>query len=346
MADTPKLTPEELERMRGDLEAAKDAFADGKITWDEFLDLTGRATKWPWGTIWKIAAGVLVALGLMGGAATVVVKTVEPVPVVVPDDLSKVMKDGFAGLGGKLDESAKLLTGIAKKLDEKPKPDPDKDEVTIQAELEAKVGEPVFLSTKTKTVFRWIVLPDTQAHVREFGHELMIVPKADGHFRVGLVSLVKGKIGPVEWTLVKCGKGPQPPPEPKPPEPKPPEPKPEPISKGPIPVPGFRVLMVEDKEKLSLLPWQQLSIRTSKVFRDYLDANCVTEPDGKTKAYRIWDYKTDASDDLKLWRDALGRPRTSLPWIVISDYPNGGHEGPLPANTEETIQLLKKVRGN
>lgn len=127
------------------------------------------------------------------------------------------------------------------------------------------------------------------------------------------------------------------------PPPKPPEP---PVPPSPIPEVGFRVIIIEDKEKLSLLPAQQLSIRTSKVFRDYLDANCVTEPDGKTKGYRIWDFKTDASADLKVWRDALARPRTSMPWLIVSNPPMAGYEGPLPANVDDTITLLRKVKGN
>lgn len=135
--------------------------------------------------------------------------------------------------------------------------------------------------------------------------------------------------------MVDSGQAPQPPPGPTP------TPTPGP---SPIPDAGFRVMIVEDKEKLSTLPEAQLAIRTSAVIRDYLDAKCVTEPDGKTKAYRIWDYKTDAKGDLKLWQDALARPRTSMPWIIISTG-TSGYEGPLPANIDETLKLLKKYGG-
>lgn len=329
----PALTDEEKLRMRGDIEALKVALGDGKITTAEFLDLAGRAMRWPWATIWKIAAAALVALGLLGGTAAVAVKSVDPAPVT---DLVQVVKDGLSDLGAKMDASAKTLTQISMKLDEKPipKPEPDKDDVvTIPAELIAKVGEPVFLTTKAKAAFRWVTLPDTQAHFREFGHELMIVPKTEGHFRVGLVSLVKGKISPVEWTMVKCGKGPQPPPEP---EPKPPEPKPD----APIPVAGFRVLIVYESMDISKMSFGQQAVIFGKTFRDYLDAKCVVGPDGKTKEYRIFDKDIVTSGEAKLWQDAMRRPRAGVPWMLVSNG-KSGWEGPLPS-VEEALTILKR----
>jgi len=133
-----------------------------------------------------------------------------------------------------------------------------------------------------------------------------------------------------------------------PPPPVPPDPPPTPDPKPPAPIKeiGFRVMIIEDKETLGKLPFQQLSIRTSKVFRDYLDATCVIEPDGKTRAYRIWDHKETGIGDYKGWQDAMKRPRTTLPWLIISDHPRGGWEGPLPLTVQDTIKKLQEAKGN
>lgn len=155
---------------------------------------------------------------------------------------------------------------------------------------------------------------------------------------------------------VDAGKGPLPPPvPPDPPTPKPPAPTPSPIQ-----VPGLHVLIVEEKMQLAKMPPAQLAIRTDPQVRKYLEAKCATEPDGTHKAYRIWDKDTPAGNDLLLWQDALARSRDYsytdatgkaihvkdyTPWVIISNHPSGGYEGPLPANVPEMLKLLKKYGG-
>jgi hypothetical protein len=133
--------------------------------------------------------------------------------------------------------------------------------------------------------------------------------------------------------------GPTPTPTPTPVPPVPPGPTPP--SPAPIPAPGLHVLMVYESGELSKLPPAQLSVLYAKSIRDYLQAKCPVGPDGKTKEWRVWDADTDASGDAPVWRDAMRRPRSSLPWIIVSNGTTG-YEGPLPRSIDETLALLKK----
>lgn len=133
--------------------------------------------------------------------------------------------------------------------------------------------------------------------------------------------------------------GPTPPVPPVPPVP--PDPPPPP---APIPAEGFRVLIVEDAANRAKLPPAQLAVLFDKGLRDYLDAHCALGRDGKTREWRIWDKGVDASQESKLWQDALKRERKAVPWVVISTG-KAGYEGPLPATVEEAMALFKKYGG-
>jgi hypothetical protein len=143
---------------------------------------------------------------------------------------------------------------------------------------------------------------------------------------------------------VDAGEGPRPPPVPPvPPGPTPPVP-PVPPNPAPIPVAGFRVLMIEESADRAKIPPAQLAAMFDARTRTYLNSKCVTGPDGRTREWRLWDQNSDASNESKLWRDAFARPRQSLPWIIISDGMRG-FEGPLPVNTDELLKLLKQYGG-
>lgn len=109
---------------------------------------------------------------------------------------------------------------------------------------------------------------------------------------------------------------------------------------GPIIGKGLRVLIVEETAQRSSLPAPQLAELTSGTVFDYLNEKCTAEAGGK-KAWRIFDKDTDVSQEAKFWQDAMGRKRDSLPWLIVS---NGrkGFEGPLPANTEALLELIRK----
>lgn len=128
---------------------------------------------------------------------------------------------------------------------------------------------------------------------------------------------------------------------PQPVPPTPPVPPAPPQPPAPIPAEGFRVLIVEDVKGRVKLPPAQSAILFDKKIRDFLQSKCVLGTDSKTREWRIWDAGVDASAESKLWQDALKRKHDSLPWIVISDGKTG-FEGPLPADVDATLALLKK----
>lgn len=131
---------------------------------------------------------------------------------------------------------------------------------------------------------------------------------------------------------------------PKPPiPPDPPEPKPSP---SPIPEIGFRVLMVYDASKLTTYPKKQADIFFNASLRSYLNSKCVVGSDGKTKEWRMWDKGVDAGAESKIWQDVMKRDRKSIPWLLVSNHPKGGFEGPLPATVEETMVIIKKYGGD
>jgi hypothetical protein len=149
--------------------------------------------------------------------------------------------------------------------------------------------------------------------------------------------------------LVHCGKGPMPPPVPVPPIPVPPVPVPPipvppvpvPPSPAPIPAAGLRVLIVYESSEIGKLPAKQVSILTSVPFRTFLDANCAAGPDGKTKEWRLYDKDVDLTNEAPLWKTAMARPRTAIPWLIVSNGTTG-FEGPLPATVDETQKLIQK----
>lgn len=172
------------------------------------------------------------------------------------------------------------------------------------------------------------------------GARLIIVAKP-GTYTVSLTSVDfdKKTIEEAETVVTFQGDLPPVPPGPVPPGPVPPGPTPTP---APIPTAGFRVLMVYESADLAKLPPAQQAVLYDKGIRDYLRDKCVLGPDGKTKEFRIYDQNVDMSADTDLWKEAMKRKRDSVPWIVVSNHPKGGYEGPLPATVADTMTLLKK----
>lgn len=124
------------------------------------------------------------------------------------------------------------------------------------------------------------------------------------------------------------------PPGPQPPGPQPPGP-------GPIPQPGLRVLFVLESKDLALLPSAQNQMLSSKAVTDYLNSHCVKE-NGHPE-WRRYDPSTEG--ETEVWKAAMARPRASVPWIVIGNGKDSGYEGPLPANKDALLTLLKTYGG-
>lgn len=178
---------------------------------------------------------------------------------------------------------------------------------------------------------------------REFKGKFLYFIEGKSSGRVDLIIVPKGVTTDAEIITksidVTAGQGPQPPPVPPQPKPEPIPVPPKPVDPAPIPDAGFRVLIVFETDQT--LTAAQHSVIYGKTIRDYLDANCVVEPDGKTRAYRIWDKDVQVGAESKIWRDAFARPHPAIPWIVVSNGKTG-FEGPLPANVADTLTLLKK----
>lgn len=206
--------------------------------------------------------------------------------------------------------------------------------VSLAGPKEAEVNQ-VFLLDSTNSVgdhFKWITPDGTSSVAGTNG--IALVFSTPGEKLVQLVAANRTGIAISEWKIQITGVSPIPP-DPKPDDPQPP-PKPDQVA--PIPVPGFRVLVVYDS-KLGV-PQQT----TAKAVRDYAAAHCIKGPDNKTAEYRVLDAETDVSNMTDLWKTAMTRNRASLPWIVVSNGKQG-FEGPLPPTTDDTLKLLKKYGG-
>lgn len=133
-------------------------------------------------------------------------------------------------------------------------------------------------------------------------------------------------------------------PGPQPPTPNPIDPIIDPVvppTPAPIPVDGFRVLIVYESDQMSSIPPAQQAIFFSAEIRDWLNLNCVKK--GSTAEWRITDEDVAVDESAKIWGDALKRPRQGLPWIIISDGKTG-YEGLLPGNIADTLKLLKEYK--
>lgn len=128
---------------------------------------------------------------------------------------------------------------------------------------------------------------------------------------------------------------PAPPPVPPAPPPVPPAP---PKPPAPIPTAGLRVLVVyEATAKGPLLTSAQANELYGEEFAKWLNANCVKV--GTQAEWRIWDTDTQTAGASELWQKAMARPRSVIPWLLVS---NGvtGWEGPLPAGGS----ILAKIK--
>lgn len=185
-----------------------------------------------------------------------------------------------------------------------------------------------------------------KTETREYTAKVILIVQAAATGNASLLVLPAGATEQKQGIIkqIEANVGPRPPPKP---DPKPDDPKPKPPEPGPVPIPdpGFRVLMVyESAEESKLSDGQRQAIRGLEV-RKYLDSHCVKGADGKTPERRIYDKDVNLTQETKLWQDAMKRPRTSLPWLIVTDGKTGGYEGPLPPDIPTTWNILKKYGG-
>ena len=115
----------------------------------------------------------------------------------------------------------------------------------------------------------------------------------------------------------------------------------------PIPDLGLRVLIVEETSQRGSLPKPQQEILLSTAagsVREYLTANCVKGPDGKTAEWRIVDKDAVFTQEAKLWQDArkkFDELKTTVPGWIVSNGKEG-IAGALPATPAEALTVLKQ----
>lgn len=186
-----------------------------------------------------------------------------------------------------------------------------------------------------------------QADVRKYADKVLFVgPPGIYKVEVTVVDFDNKTFDEAEYTVTIWEPGPPVPPGPGPvpPGPTPPTPPVPPPSPSPIANPGYRVLILEDSKNRSVVPPAQLDVLFNKSVRDYLKAKCIKDAKNPDGAYRIWDANVDPTGDLDAatWGEAMKRPHASLPWLIISNAPKGGYEGPVPENASKTLELMKK----
>ena len=140
---------------------------------------------------------------------------------------------------------------------------------------------------------------------------------------------------PLSWDekvfTLTIGK-PEPGPEPEPPTPPTP-------GEAPIEGEGFRVLFIAETGEQ--LPPAVADSFYSKLITDYLNTNCI-KAEGQPE-FRRFDPDTRFTNPQHRFAKAMARPRTSLPWLIISNG-KSGYEGPFPTTVEATLALLKQYK--
>lgn len=182
----------------------------------------------------------------------------------------------------------------------------------------------------------WDVYPEEAVDIEETGKRLIVVaPPASYKLKL---RLIKGDVVLTARASFDVGtpEPPKPPPGPGPG----PTPGPTP-SPAPIPDAGFRTLIIYESGDATKMSAAQQNILYGKAVRDYLNAKCIAEPDG-TKAFRIYDQNVDVTAESTIWQNAMKRPRQSVPWLIASNGKTG-FEGPLPANVDDFMKIIKPI---
>lgn len=212
-------------------------------------------------------------------------------------------------------------------------------DVKIEAPATAAPGDLVILSAKAEGAlnYSWILANSDKTFLPvENGTKAVFASGAAGKYIFVLSASDATTLGSVKHVLTIGQPEPEPDPDPPPPPPPPPPPDPDP---APIPADGFRVLIVYESGDMTKYPIETQMILTGADVREFLKSNCVNE--GGTPGFRIYDPDVNIGGDLEVWKQAITRPRTAIPWVVISNGKTG-FEGPLPKTPTEFLDLCKK----
>lgn len=169
--------------------------------------------------------------------------------------------------------------------------------------------------------------------------QFLVIPQQPGEYRV--VFWTKGETKSVQLAVFVTGPSPVPPvpPGPKPPDPTPPGPGPTPTPVVPIVGDGLRVLFVVEYDDATKYPPGVNAVMYGEKCRAYLNAKCVRI--GTQPQWHILDQHAKVGEP---WASALARPRTSLPWVLISTGKDG-FEGPIPNGEAAGLELFQRFGG-
>lgn len=129
-----------------------------------------------------------------------------------------------------------------------------------------------------------------------------------------------------------------------------PKPGPDPDPKPPIPVNGFRVLFVCEKNpttKEQALTKEQINIWNSTAIAEYLNAKCAKDEKGRP-SWRRWDKDEPGTNETetmrRLWAATKGQWSTLPSLVIVSDQ--RGEVFPIGNMTEaDVLAMLKKYGG-
>ena len=99
---------------------------------------------------------------------------------------------------------------------------------------------------------------------------------------------------------------------------------------APIDVPGLHVLIVEETDDRDTIDKGQLAVLQSVLVRE----------DVKAAGGQYRQYDANETPAEEPWKTAMGRPRESTPWLIVSNPGKGGFEGPLPSTIDATKQVI------
>lgn len=102
------------------------------------------------------------------------------------------------------------------------------------------------------------------------------------------------------------------------------------VGPAPIDVPGLHVLIVEETDDRDTIDKGQLAVLQSVLVRE----------DVKAAGGQYRQYDANETPAEEPWKTAMGRPRQSTPWLIVSNPGKGGFEGPLPSTIDATKQVI------
>lgn len=198
-------------------------------------------------------------------------------------------------------------------------------------------------TTTHKGKVRWIQPPGESDYLdyAVYPDHIRATANAKGVYYLG-ADLTDNAVD-VQWTRIEANLGPKPPPPIPPVPPVPPTPPNPPTpSDPPIAGDGLRVLIIYNSKAEDKLTKGQQDVIFGSKFRTYINSAVVMGPDGKTPERRIWPEDIQAGDEDKKWINALKRPRTASPWLIVSNGKTG-YEGPL-VDEDSTVKKIDSFK--